>query len=94
MPPLFCFLRASLSALLSCRRVSSEIAFKLALQSARVRPLPSNFSFCVLSRRRYPHACSAVVWSLSSRAPLNGAKCRPCRPCATGEKVGGMIVNA
>ena len=83
----------SFSVSLPSRRVSSEIAFKLALQFARVTALPSNFSFCVLSRRQYPHphagACSPLVWSLASQAPLNGAKCRPCRPCATQEAVRG-----
>lgn len=63
----------------------------------RVAVHQSNFSFCVLSRRPLrikqevvaPSCNHSMMFSLASSAPLNGAKCLPCRPCAPIRKVGG-----
>ncbi|CAI5488122.1 unnamed protein product [Closterium sp. Naga37s-1] len=65
------------------RNLNSESGFKAQLEVANVSLGRADLPFCVMSRRVYPHSMMPVA-ALSSSAPLNGAKCRPCVPSHTG----------
>ncbi|GJP44034.1 hypothetical protein CLOM_g3426 [Closterium sp. NIES-68] len=67
--------------------LNSEQAFKAQLAVAGVPVARADLSFCVVSRRVYRHH-SMPVLSLNASTPLNGAKCRPCKP-----KMEGALAN-
>eukprot|EP00249_Psilotum_nudum_P019739 c27396_g1_i2 orf=520-1962(+) len=70
------------------RKLNSETAFKCQLQVGRVKYEFKDFPFCILSHRSYgwpPQTWGVPVISISSKGPMNGAKCRPCTPVAKGE---------
>jgi len=69
------------------RNLNSETAFKAQLQFSKVVYHVSRFPFCILTYRKYawpPEYFGVPVMSLSTSGALNGAKCRPCTPKATG----------
>ncbi|GJP75332.1 hypothetical protein CLOP_g5784 [Closterium sp. NIES-67] len=63
--------------------LNSEGGFKVQLEVANVSVGRADLPFCVVSRRVYPDGMMPVA-ALTSTAPLNGAKCRPCTDPATG----------
>eukprot|EP00897_Mesotaenium_endlicherianum_P009687 jgi/Mesen1/8747/ME000052S08172 len=71
------------------RELNSESSFKAQLLIQNITVGRADFPFCILSHRQYmwPLARWAVpVVSINSRGALNGAKCRPCHPAATGNE--------
>lgn len=78
------------------RGLNSETYFKQQLKLRNVKYKLKTFPFCILSHRTYgwpPGRWGVPVLSISSKGPLNGAKCRPCTPVATGA-VAKSIVKA
>eukprot|EP00249_Psilotum_nudum_P005584 c19035_g1_i1 orf=369-1634(+) len=76
------------------RHLNSETAFMYQLKGGHINHAFSNFSFCILSHRSYdwpPGAWGVPVVSILSKVPMNGAKCRPCIPHATGENAKSIL---
>ncbi|KAL2895489.1 Dipeptidyl peptidase family member 2 [Bienertia sinuspersici] len=72
---------------LNYTELNSETAFKAQLASHNIsyRALPQ--PFCIVTDRKYtfpPGHVGVPVAGLSSRGPLNGVKCRPCKPICVG----------
>ncbi|KAJ7532865.1 hypothetical protein O6H91_13G023200 [Diphasiastrum complanatum] len=71
----------------SYRKLNSERLFRAQMISAKIKVKLRRFNFCILSYRHYglPNGVwNTPVASISSKGPLNGAKCRPCTPLFSG----------
>ncbi|KAG0601508.1 hypothetical protein M758_11G117100 [Ceratodon purpureus] len=70
------------------RKLNSESAFRAQLEELQIPSETIAVPFCILSRRKYrwplERAEDVPVASIGTVGPLNGAKCRPCTPAATG----------
>lgn len=66
------------------KSLNAERAYQAQLQVLNVSLARRSFPFCVLSQKK-AHLGFPVAASLSSRAYLNGGKCRPCVPAKTGK---------
>lgn len=76
------------------RNLNSESAFKHQLDVKGVEFKFMKFPFCIVSERKYewpPSRWGVPVASLSTRGPLNGAKCRPCIPVSKGTEAVAII---
>lgn len=76
------------------RGLNSETSFKRQLEVCNVTYKFEKFPFCILSHRSYgwpPGQWGVPVLSISSKGPLNGAKCRPCRPVVIGEAARSIL---
>lgn len=75
-------------------QVNSEMAFKAQLTTQNVQFTTKRLPFCIVSDRKYSYPVSRFavpVAALSSRGPLSGVKCRPCKPVCSGACVGPMM---
>ncbi|VVA95469.1 unnamed protein product [Arabis nemorensis] len=75
-------------------RLNSESAFKAQLSTHRVPYVTKHIPFCIVTDRTYdfpPFRYGMPVAALSSRGPLNGVKCRPCRVACSGSCVAKVM---
>lgn len=76
------------------RNLNSETAFRVQLEVSEVPVSLDNFPFCILTYRKYhwpPELWGVPVAALTAKGPLNGAKCRPCTPKATGADAQAIV---
>lgn len=74
--------------------LNSETAFKAQLTSHNVTFQELAQPFCIVTDRSYhfpPSGFEVPVAAMSSRGPLSGVKCRPCKPSCTGPCVGPVM---
>ena len=71
--------------------LNSESSFKQQLEVKGVPYKFFEFQFCIVSRRKYGWPPGVPVASISSKGPLNGAKCRPCDPISNGTEAMSII---
>lgn len=72
--------------------LNAEKAFRAQLEHLKVKVSRANFPFCILSRKKGSQGFP-VAAALSSKASLNGAKCRPCAPTVVGEESTNYILK-
>ncbi|KAH9575914.1 hypothetical protein CY35_01G135500 [Sphagnum magellanicum] len=76
------------------KQLNSETAFKAQLVASGVPFKFTELPFCVLSTRKYswpPAFWGVPVASITTKGPLNGSKCRPCSPRASGSEAQGVV---
>ncbi|XP_024394928.1 uncharacterized protein [Physcomitrium patens] len=76
------------------RNLNSETAFKAQLRYSNVRYSLTSFPFCILTYRKYawpPAYFGVPVASLSTKGDMNGVKCKPCTPKATGSEAQAIV---
>lgn len=74
--------------------LNSETAFKAQFVTHNVSYRTQIQPFCIVSDRKYaypPSVSGVPVAALSSRGPLSGTKCRPCKPACVGQCVADVM---
>lgn len=74
--------------------LNPETAFAAHLQLKPVSVIRTRFPFCIISRRKYkwpPDLWGVPILAISNKVPMNGAKCRPCRPVARREDAEAIL---
>ncbi|XP_074286244.1 uncharacterized protein LOC141611563 [Silene latifolia] len=79
---------------LNYTNLNSETAFKAQLTAHGIPYRTPPQPFCIVTDRTYsfpPTHFGVQVAAISSQGPLNGAKCRPCKPVCVGECVADVM---